>query len=608
MTVIPVEEHAERVRGTSVKWGALPTLVTDTAVPVTIAPECTPERVAVPLPGQPGGSVDALLRERAEATPEAIVLVGGSVTLTARQLDARVDRMARLLASRGVGPSDVVALALPRIADYVVAIFAVMRTGAAFLPLDLTHPPARLRELLADGGAVALISTTEHQGSVLGGGRGPRVRLLIDRPVIGAVLDGVVAPPAVADAAVSGPSSADQPAYLIYTSGSTGRPKGVVVGHRGLTAMYYNHLDEIFGPTERFAARGRLRVAQTVSFAFDMSWEELFWLLAGHEVHVIDDRARLAPAALVAHYREVGIDVVNVTPSDARGLIAAGLLQGAHIPALVLLGGEAVPPDLWTMLREHPGVLGYDLYGPTEFTINALGSPVSASPTPCLGRAVRNAHARVLDSSLTEVPVGATGELYLSGDGIAIGYHDRTGLTAGAFVADPYSPDGRRMYRTGDLVRRRPDGGLEYLGRTARLGTANDIVAEYDTPLLGREHVVVLRDGGAEAPLFCVYPAGGFAWQFLPLAGRLAADRPVLGLPLPSLDGAESPTAVIDETVERCIAAVRAEQPSGPYHLLGHSFGGNVAHAMAARLAAAGERVAFVGLIDTVPLTACRPA
>ncbi|MFI9400656.1 amino acid adenylation domain-containing protein [Nocardia sp. NPDC052316] len=748
-------------------------VVADIAVPVADSPEFTPARVPVPLPGEPGGSVDALLRERAAATPGATALVCGAVALTAREMNDRVDRMARLLASRGVGPADVVALALPRIADHVVAIFAVMRTGAAYLPLDLTHPPARLRGLLADSAAVALISTTEHQNSVLGGHGGPRVRLLIDRPVVAAVLDGVVTPPAVPDTAVAGPSSADQPAYVIYTSGSTGRPKGVVVGHRGLTTMYHNHLDEIFGPTERFAARGRLRVAHTVSFSFDMSWEELFWLLAGHEVHVIDEQARLEPAALVQHYREVGIDAVNVTPSYARELIAAGLLEGSHVPALVLLGGEAVPLDLWTMLREHPDVLGYDLYGPTEFTINALGSPAAGSPTPCLGRPVRNAQARVLDSGLAQVPVGAQGELYLSGDGIAIGYRDRTGLTAGTFVADPFSPDGGRMYRTGDLVRRRPDGELEYLGRAdhqvkvrgvrielaeveaalaglpgvrraaakvakdasglarligyvipetdwvprdlrpelralvpaalvpsdvvvieaipltpngkldraalpepqrrtvrqaprsareravcavfeqvlerpevdveesffdlggdslramrllgaldralgvsislgtltarptvaelaAHLDGADVGVAGSDSPLLSRDHVVVLRDGGAEAPLFCVHPAGGFAWQFLPLAGRLAGERPVIGLQLPSLSGGAAATS-IEELAERYVTTVRAHQATGPYHLLGYSFGGNVAHAMAARLAAAGELVLFTGLIDTAP-------
>ncbi|MBP2190360.1 non-ribosomal peptide synthetase [Nocardia goodfellowii] len=436
--------------------------VADTVVPAASTPlEFAPERVAVPEPGQPGGSVDALLRERAQATPEVTALVCGPVSLTARELDTRVDRLARVLAGGGVGSGDTVALALPRTADHVVAIFAVMRTGAAYLPLDLAHPPARLRDLIADSAAAAVISTTAEASALLDENHRA---VLLDDPAVADVLDGRSAAPAVPDIAVGGPVTADQPAYVIYTSGSTGKPKGVVVGHRGLTAMYHNHVDEIFRPTEQSANRGRLRIAHTVSFSFDMSWEELFWLLAGHEVHVIDERARLEPTALVRHYRAVGIDVINVTPSYARELIAGGLLDGEHIPALVILGGEAVPADLWTRLREQPGVDGYDLYGPTEFTINAMGSPVQGSSTPCLGRPVRNARARVLDSGLREVPVGAVGELYMSGDGVALGYLDRPGLTATAFVPDPWSA-GARMYRTGDLVRRRRDGQLQYLGR-----------------------------------------------------------------------------------------------------------------------------------------------
>ncbi|MEU8898042.1 amino acid adenylation domain-containing protein [Nocardia sp. NPDC048505] len=437
--------------------------VADTVVPAATTPlEFAPERVEVPVPGAPGGSVDALLRERAAATPDVTALVCGEVALTARELDDRVDRLARVLAAAGAGSGDTVALALPRTADHVVAIFAVMRTGAAYLPLDLAHPPARLRDLIADSAAAAVISTTEQASTLLDASHHA---VLLDDPAVADVLDGRAPAPAVPEIAVCGPVTADQPAYVIYTSGSTGKPKGVVVGHRGLTAMYHNHVDEIFRPTERAADRGRLRIAHTVSFSFDMSWEELFWLLAGHEVHVIDERARLEPTALVRHYRAVGIDVINVTPSYAKELIAGGLLDGEHIPALVILGGEAVPADLWTRLREQPGVDGYDLYGPTEFTINAMGSPVQGSRTPCLGRPVRNARARVLDSGLREVPIGAVGELYMAGDGVALGYLDRPGLTAAAFVPDPFAADGARMYRTGDLVWRRRDGQLQYLGR-----------------------------------------------------------------------------------------------------------------------------------------------
>ncbi|GEC99279.1 hypothetical protein KVA01_14340 [Kocuria varians] len=424
-----------------------------------------PEPVAIPGPDEPAGSVDRLLRDLARRTPDTLSLVCGDVRWTAQQVDQRVQRLAALLADRGLGRGSVVGIRLPRTADHVVAIFAVMRTGAAYLPLDRNQPAERAADLLADAGASGLIRAGAEDGLTPGSDAGLAV-VDLDDAAVRAVLDGTAPAPDVAPERLTGPSDPDEPAYVIYTSGSTGRPKGVLVGHRGLTTMYHNHAEEIFAPT--VARLGSpLRVAHTVNFAFDMSWEELFWMLHGHEVHVIDDRLRLQTAELVAHYRRTGIDVVNVTPTYARELLGHGLLAGQRHPGLVMLGGEAVPQELWTLLRETEGVSGYDLYGPTEFTINAFGSPVEASASPCLGRPVRNARAAVLDSSLREVPEGAVGELYLSGDGLAHGYVGMPGRTAATFVADPQRP-GQRMYRTGDLVRRGPDDSLVYCGRSDR--------------------------------------------------------------------------------------------------------------------------------------------
>lgn len=424
-----------------------------------------PAALAIPGPGEPGGSVDRLLRDVAQRSPDTLSLVCGQDRLTARAFDERVQRLAALLAEQGLGRGDVVGIRLPRTADHVVSIFAVMRTGAAYLPLDGNQPVERAADLLADSHASGLIR---------GGGReevpareGARIAVVdLDDAAVRAVLDGTAAAPDVDPGLLSGPRNPDEPAYVIYTSGSTGKPKGVLVGHRGLTTMYHNHAAEIFAPTVARLGE-KLRVAHTVNFAFDMSWEELFWMLHGHEVHVIDDRLRLQTGELVAHYHRAGIDVVNVTPTYARELLGHGLLDGNRHPGLVMLGGEAVPQELWTLLREQPGVSGYDLYGPTEFTINAFGSPVWESDTPCLGRPVRNARAAVLDSSLREVPVGAVGELYLSGDGLAHGYVGMPGRTATTFVADPARP-GQRMYRTGDLVRREPGEKLVYCGRSDR--------------------------------------------------------------------------------------------------------------------------------------------
>ena len=199
-----------------------------------------------------------------------------------------------------------------------------------------------------------------------------------------------------------------------------------------------------------------------MSFSFDMSWEELLWLVEGHEVHVCDEELRRDGEALARYCEQNLIDVVNVTPTYAGHLLDLGLLDehaGHRIP-LVLLGGEAVPDSLWQRLD---GV-GYNLYGPTEYTINALGAGTWDTDIPSIGRPILGTRAYVLDQWLRPVPVGSVGELHLSGVGLARGYLHRYGQTATRFFADPWTP-GERMYRTGDLVRIRPDGLFDYLGR-----------------------------------------------------------------------------------------------------------------------------------------------
>ncbi|MBG0857036.1 amino acid adenylation domain-containing protein [Streptomyces spinoverrucosus] len=400
----------------------------------------------------PHETVADMLAAQAARTPEATALVFGAQTVTYAELDTRCDQMARLLTARGAGPEKVVALGLPRSIDMVVALFAVLRTGAAYLPLELDHPAERLSLTLADARPLLLL-TTEAVSRTL---TGDVPRVLLDDP---ATLRGLAGDP------VARVFSLDHPAYVIYTSGSTGRPKGVVTPYVGLTNMQLNHQREIFAPAIASAGGRRLRIAHTVSFAFDMSWEELLWLVEGHEVHICDEELRRDATALVAYCEEHRVDVVNVTPTYAHLLIEEGLLEG-HRPPLVLLGGEAVTEAVWNTLRDTEGTYGYNLYGPTEYTINTLGGGTHDSATPTVGRPIRATRARILDTWLRPVPDGVAGELYIAGVGLARGYLDRPGLTAERFVADPYGRPGERMYRTGDLVRRRPDGNLDFLGRT----------------------------------------------------------------------------------------------------------------------------------------------
>ncbi|MFF0383225.1 non-ribosomal peptide synthase/polyketide synthase [Streptomyces sp. NPDC004286] len=403
----------------------------------------------------PEDTIADLLAAQAARTPDARALVCGERTLTYAELDASVNRLARLLIERGAGPERIVALGLPRSLDTVVALFAVLRTGAAYLPLELDHPAERLSGMLADARPLLLLTTRTVSATF----DADTPRALLDDPDTRADLAGLP------DTPVRRRFSLEHPAYVIYTSGSTGRPKGVVTPYRGLTNMQLNHQKEIFAPAIASAGGRRLRIAHTVSFAFDMSWEELLWLVEGHEVHVCDEELRRDAEGLVAYCERHRVDVVNVTPTYARLLIEQGLLDG-HVPPLVLLGGEAVPETVWTALRDTEGTYGYNLYGPTEYTINTLGGGTLDSATPTVGRPIRGTRAHILDAWLRPVPDGVPGELYIAGIGLARGYLDRPALSAERFVADPFGAPGERMYRTGDLVRRNPDGNLDFLGRT----------------------------------------------------------------------------------------------------------------------------------------------
>ncbi|MGW7286416.1 amino acid adenylation domain-containing protein, partial [Streptomyces sp. NPDC054847] len=443
----------------------------------------------------PDETVADMLAAQVARTPDAVALVFGERALTYLELDAQINRVARLLIARGARPEKVVALALPRSIEMVVALFAVLRTGAAYLPLDLDHPADRLRLMVEDTGPLCLLSTTAVAPTLRGPAGPVAPELLLDDPAVAAELadlpEGSVTDAERPAFAHGVPGRLEHPAYVIYTSGSTGRPKGVVTPYRGLTNMQLNHQKEIFDPAIASAGGRRLRIAHTVSFAFDMSWEELLWLVEGHEVHVCDEDLRRDAEALVAYCDRHRIDVVNVTPTYAQLLIEEGLLDrdetardttdeaaggppaatsrehgGRHRPALVLLGGEAVSDTVWTRLRRTEDTYGYNLYGPTEYTINTLGGSTADSPTPTVGVPIRNTRAHVLDAMLRPVPPGCPGELYIAGTGLARGYHDRPGLTAERFVADPFGDPGERMYRTGDLVRQRPDGLLDFLGRT----------------------------------------------------------------------------------------------------------------------------------------------
>nr|WP_231626790.1 non-ribosomal peptide synthetase [Streptomyces apocyni] len=410
-------------------------------------------------PALPGTPVDVptAFDAMVAADPGHTALVCGAERLTAAELADRVHRLARALRARGIGPDDVVALALPRSADSVVALLAVMDAGAAFLPLDAAYPPERLRELLDDT-RPALVLTA---GAVAGAGAGPGP---VDGVPWDTLLDEAAGLPGTALTAdeLAAPRHPEHLAYVIHTSGSTGRPKGVLGRVGGLAALLHHQRSTVVAETEAEGPQGRrLRTAHTYSFAFDSAFDHLVWLLCGHELHVYDAETTRDADALLAAYTRDGIDIVDTTPSMAAPLVDGGLLD--RRPTLLVLGGEATPPALWRRVADS-GVTARNMYGPTEATVDSTTAPIDGDE-PTIGHPLAGTRIYLLDNALQPVPHGTAGELYLAGPHLARGYLGRPGATAERFVADPFGAPGERMYRTGDLARWVPGRGLAYLGR-----------------------------------------------------------------------------------------------------------------------------------------------
>ncbi|WP_394540544.1 non-ribosomal peptide synthase/polyketide synthase [Lysobacter enzymogenes] len=412
-----------------------------------------------PLRPPPHGGLHDAFAQAAAAAPQDPALACNGQVLDFAELDARANRLAHVLIARGVGAEDRVALALLRTPELIVAVLAVLKAGAAYLPLDLEQPAERLREILDDARPALAIGTAATRA------------LDSDAPLL--LLDSAEVRDALAAAADRAPTDADRrrpwsplhPAYVIYTSGSTGKPKGVVIGHDSLAHLFHHHKHRLIDPESARAGGARRRFALTASMVFDTSIEALLWLAAGHELHLIDEQVRKDTQWLVDYVVEHGIHAMDVTPSLFDVLLQDGLLERDDSPlCCVMLGGEAVGEAQWRTLAESPRVRGYNLYGPTECTVDACFASIDAGSRPAIGAPLWNSRAYVLDARLQPVPVGVAGELYLAGAFLARGYLDRPGLNAERFVADPFAR-GERMYRSGDLARWREDGQLEYLGR-----------------------------------------------------------------------------------------------------------------------------------------------
>ncbi|MER7167890.1 amino acid adenylation domain-containing protein [Micromonospora sp. NPDC000207] len=402
----------------------------------------------------PATDLPTLFERQAAATPDAVaaVLADGR-TLSYRELDGRANRLAHHLCAHGVGPDHFVGVYAEPGLELLVGILGAVKAGAAYLPLDPSHPSERLAFALRDAGASVLL-TQDHLD-----GRLPPL------PIPVSYLDGDW--PAIAghpDGPVPRRLHPDNLVYGIYTSGSTGAPKGVMVTHRGLV----NYLTWAVG---RYTHPGGGGAPMLGSVAFDLTVTNLLVpLTSGRTVTLLPPGEEVeAVARMLAD--GTGLDLVKLTPGHLD--LLRGLLPSRTVVDRVgvfVVGGEQLPRESVLAWRQiAPQVTVVNEYGPTETVVGCIVHEVDADGDQAvpvaIGRPIANTRVYVLDDRLHPVPVGVPGELYLGGAGVARGYHDRPGLTAERFVPDPYGPPGDRLYRTGDVARYRDDGDLEFLGR-----------------------------------------------------------------------------------------------------------------------------------------------
>ncbi len=390
------------------------------------------------LPASAPMSVPELFATQVARTPEAVALVCEGRSVTYRELDEASNRLAHLLTGLGAGPGQTVALMFSRSPEAVASILAVLKTGAAYLPIDPSSPESRIGFMLDDAKPVAALSTVDLADRL--DGHDVPVIDVNDSRIDAQRADALPAP---------GP---DHVAYLIYTSGTTGVPKGVAVTHRNVTQLL-GSLDAGLPPSGVWS--------QCHSYAFDVSvWEIFGALLRGGRLVVVPEDVTRSPDELHDVLAGEDVSVLTQTPS-AVAMLSPERLSAASLVVV----GEACPAEV--VDRWAPGRVMVNAYGPTETTMCvAISAPLTkGSGIPPIGSPVPGAALFVLDGWLRPVPPGVVGELYVAGDGVTSGYVGRTGLTASRFVACPFGGAGARMYRTGDLASWGDDGQLQYLGR-----------------------------------------------------------------------------------------------------------------------------------------------
>lgn len=367
------------------------------------------------------------------------------------ELDDYANKLANQLLINGVGKEDIVAIYLPRSIEAIIAIIATQKVGAAYLPLDPFYPQERIAYMLQDSKAKQLITFSDMNHSALSSAAN---KLFIDRQEW-----------LQNEALKTYPKlEADNLAYIIYTSGSTGKPKAVMISRGSMMHLFNNLKQTVYEKNIPTSAQ----ISLNAPLPFDASVQQWIMIAGGHCLHLIPDDIRADGNALLSFIRKNNLDVYDCVPSQLKLLIEAGMFSdGCSIPKALLVGGEAIDFSSWEILQKAENCEAFNVYGPTECTVDATIWPIKGSySSPVIGKVISNSAFYILDAHHKPVPLGVSGELFIAGDGLARGYLNNPDLSAEKFLPNPFSNSpGARMYATGDLACYKPDGVVAFMGR-----------------------------------------------------------------------------------------------------------------------------------------------
>ncbi|MFT3774592.1 MAG: non-ribosomal peptide synthetase [Minicystis sp.] len=554
-----------------------------------------------------GATIPQRFAAQVRKTPDAVAVVAGAERVTYAELDQQANALAARLASIGVAPGACVVLEADRSVAAIASLLGISKLGAAYVPADPGQPRERLAVLVEDCEASAIVTTS-------------RFRSVWPPGVPVVCLDEAAAAPSPGGGAPCLDLATPQGlAYVLFTSGSTGRPKGVMIEHHSVINLADALFDAVYERQER-----PLRVSLNAPLSFDASVQQIVQVFFGHELWIIPEAVRRDGESMLAFLREARIDVLDATPAHLRMLFAANLHSSRdYAPEIILVGGDALDAQTWRTIRRSTRPRVYNVYGPTECTVEVTACHVQSGPAvPTIGRPLPGSEVMVVRSDMTLCDEGETGEICISGRGVGRGYLKDPVLTAERFVPNPITGSGARAYRTGDLGRWMPDGNLEFLGRSdfqvkirgyrIELGEIETILRSHPAV---RDVVVVAHEDGrrdkrlvayvvardtpptvSELRSFCcehlptyMVPGVFMGLSALPLTGNGKVDRRALPAPdteRPLLDAElVAPEDAVQAILVELFSSVLRVQPVGIhdnfFDLGGDSLAGLKIHALA---------------------------